>query len=143
MIYYLDTNILIYAFFEKDGRDNLSYEVINILEDYSNLSKTSGACVREMLHLYKFGNIVFKKSNLKNAPGIIAGLKDAGIEIVPFTEKHLSTYAELDIDSTKNKDPNDHIIVSQAISDKIPLISSDQDFKNYTSQGLNFIFNKR
>ena len=93
--------------------------------------------------IYKSGNIVFKKSNLKNAQGIIAGLKDAGIEIVPFTEKHLSTYAGLDIDSTKNKDPNDHIIVAQAISDKIPLISSDQDFKNYTSQGLDFIFNKK
>ncbi len=143
MIYYLDTNILLYTFFEKDGKDNLSSDVANILEDYSNLLKTSGACVREVLHLYKSGNIVFKKTGLKNAQEIIETLKEAGVEIVPFTEKHLSTYAGLDIDPTKNKDPNDHIIVAQAISDKMPIISSDLDFKNYTSQGLEFVFNKR
>jgi len=32
---------------------------------------------------------------------------------------------------------------SQAISDKIPIISSDHKFKEYVSQGLEFIFNKR
>lgn len=143
MIYYLDTNILLYTFSEKDGKDNLSSDVANILEDYSNLLKTSGACVRELLHLYKSSNIVFKKTGLKNAQEIIETLKEAGVEIVPFTEKHLLTYAGLDIDSTKNKDPNDHIIVAQAISDKMPIISSDLDFKNYTSQGLEFVFNKR
>jgi PIN domain nuclease of toxin-antitoxin system len=36
-----------------------------------------------------------------------------------------------------------HVIIAQAISDKIPLISSDQKFKLYTSQGLDFVFNKR
>jgi PIN domain nuclease of toxin-antitoxin system len=38
---------------------------------------------------------------------------------------------------------NDHAIISQAISDKIALISSDGAFENYTAQGLNFVFNKR
>jgi len=33
--------------------------------------------------------------------------------------------------------------LSQAISDKISLISSDKEFYNYQKQGLNFIFNKR
>ncbi|OAV63386.1 hypothetical protein Barb6_03775 [Bacteroidales bacterium Barb6] len=38
---------------------------------------------------------------------------------------------------------NDHAIIAQAISDKIPLISSDTKFQYYTGQGLDFIFNKR
>jgi PIN domain nuclease of toxin-antitoxin system len=95
------------------------------------------------LHLYKSKNIVFKKSNLKRAQEIILGIKEANIKIIPVTEKHLLAYADLDIYLSKNKDPNDHVIVSQAISDKTPLISSDRDFKNYISQGLDFIFNKR
>jgi PIN domain nuclease of toxin-antitoxin system len=36
-----------------------------------------------------------------------------------------------------------HAIIAQAISGKIPLISSDHKFKNYVSQGLNFVYNKR
>lgn len=42
------------------------------------------------------------------------------------------------IDSDK-----DHLIISQAISDRIDLISSDTKFKEYISQGLKFIYNKR
>jgi len=38
---------------------------------------------------------------------------------------------------------NDHLIISQAISDKIPVISSDYKFKEYIEQGLDFVFNKR
>jgi len=143
MIYYLDTNILIYSLFEKDGKDNLSSDVMSILEDYSNLFRISSASVKEILYLYKSGNIVFKKSGLKNALEIIEEIKGVNIEIIPFNEKHLRTYANLDIRLSENKDPNDHIIIAQAISDRMPLISSDRDFKNYTSQGLEFVFNKR
>jgi len=143
MIYYLDTNILIYSLFEKDGKDKISSDVTNILEDYSNLFRTSSACVKEVLYLYKSGNIVFKKSKLKSAQEIVAVIKEVNIEIVPFTEKHLLTYASLDIHLSENKDFNDHIVISQAISDRMPLISSDREFKNYISQGLEFVFNKR
>jgi len=121
MIYYLDTNILVYSLFEKDGKDKISSDVINILEDYSNLFQTSSVCVKEILHLYKSKNIVFKKSDLKSAQEIILGIKEANIKIVPVTEKHLFAYANLDLCASKNNDPNDHVIVSQAISDKIPL----------------------
>lgn len=143
MRYYLDTNILIFYLFSKDEKDNLSRGVLDILTDYNNLFYTSSICVGELLYLYKSGNIVFKKSNLKNAQEIIAGIKEADIEIILSTEKHLLTYANLDIHLSENKDSNDHIIISQAISDKMPLISSDRDFKNYTPQGLEFVFNKR
>jgi PIN domain nuclease of toxin-antitoxin system len=143
MIYYLDTNILVYSLFEKDGNGKITSDVTNILEDYTNLFRTSSICVKEVLHLYKSKNIVFKKSSFKNAQEILFAIKEANIEMVSFNEKHLLTYANLDIYPSNNNDPNDHVIVSQAISDKIPLISSDRDFKNYISQGLDFIFNKR
>jgi PIN domain nuclease of toxin-antitoxin system len=40
----------------------------------------------------------------------------------------------------EHKNTNDHQIISQAITEKIPLISSDEDFVFYENQGLNFIF---
>jgi PIN domain nuclease of toxin-antitoxin system len=39
-------------------------------------------------------------------------------------------------------DPADHIIISQAITNKMPIISSDSQFRHYKKQGLNLVFNK-
>lgn len=41
------------------------------------------------------------------------------------------------------KKNNDRLIIGQAISDKVLLVSSDHKFERYVKYGLNFIFNKR
>jgi PIN domain nuclease of toxin-antitoxin system len=73
---------------------------------------------------------------------VLNTLSLSGIETIFFNKHHLSVYMELCL-SEGHKDMNDHAIIAQAMSDKIALISSDNAFKNYTTQGLNFIFNKR
>ncbi len=35
------------------------------------------------------------------------------------------------------------LIIGQAISDRVLLVSSDHKFEHYVKYGLNFIFNKR
>lgn len=40
-------------------------------------------------------------------------------------------------------DPNDRLIIAQAIVDQAPLISSDYKFKMYERHCLDFVFNKR
>ncbi len=42
-----------------------------------------------------------------------------------------------------HKDPSDHIIIAQALTEKLPLISSDSRFEFYRSQGLDLVFNKK
>jgi PIN domain nuclease of toxin-antitoxin system len=69
-------------------------------------------------------------------------MKLYSIEIVYYNQYHLAKYVALDL-ALDHKDLSDHAIIAQAISDKIPLISSDRKFENYVSQGLNFVFNKR
>jgi PIN domain nuclease of toxin-antitoxin system len=65
-----------------------------------------------------------------------------GIRILPIKKEHLLTYARLEINTAQDhKDPSDHIIISQAITEKMPLISSDQKFQFYTNQKLDFITN--
>lgn len=66
----------------------------------------------------------------------------SGIETVFFNKHHFLQYAGLDI-VEGHKDMNDHAIIAQAISDRITLVSSDRTFRNYVSQGLDFIYNKR
>jgi PIN domain nuclease of toxin-antitoxin system len=114
--------------------------VSSILEDYSNIFYTSAIAVKELIHLHKTGDINYRC--YKTAKDLLTAIKDADIKIKPLEERHLFKYTELET-VAGHKDPNDHIIIAQAISDKIPLISSDHKFNFYVPQGLEFVFNKR
>jgi PIN domain nuclease of toxin-antitoxin system len=120
--------------------DSISRDIENILDDYSNRFYVSSVAVRELIHAYKTQGIEF--SNLKSVQVIFEAMDNLDIEIVPMNKYHLMTYSELET-VAGHKDPNDHIIISQAISDKIPIISSDRKFKEYSKQGLAFVYNRR
>ena len=45
--------------------------------------------------------------------------------------------------STRLKATKDHMIIAHAITNRMPLISSDQKFKFYEKQGLELVFNER
>ncbi|GHT51503.1 hypothetical protein AGMMS49982_09120 [Bacteroidia bacterium] len=138
MRYYLDTNVLIFILLKEN--DNIHRDVQKILHDYGNLFYVSAVAVKELIHLYKTGDI--KGKLYKTAKDLLDAIGKFDIEIKPLNQYHLAKYAEIDI-VKGHKDPNDHIIIAQAISDKIPLISSDHQFPFYAGQGLNCVFNKR
>jgi len=140
MRYYLDTNILIFYLFDRNPDDNLDKSILDIFADYETILYTSSVAVCELFHLYKSGD--FKTSKYKTPTEVFDALNSIGIEIKPITEKHLRCYSELKT-AKGHRDPNDHIIIAQAMSDKIPIISSDNKFKEYVKQGLNFVFNRR
>jgi PIN domain nuclease of toxin-antitoxin system len=94
-----------------------------------------------IIHLHKRG--IIKESRFKTARDVLTAMKNIGIEMKPLNENHLLQYANLEIKMEEHNDPNDHAIIAQAISDKIPLISSDHKFKCYIPQGLELVFNKR
>jgi PIN domain nuclease of toxin-antitoxin system len=139
MRYYLDTNVLIFVLL-KDYNNNIDKNVQYILDDYSNRFYVSSIAVRELIHAYKTGDI--EDNEIKSVKALFKAMEASGIEIVSMNKYHLLQYAELVV-ATGHKDPNDHIIIAQAISDKIPIISSDNKFKEYTEQGLGFVFNRR
>jgi PIN domain nuclease of toxin-antitoxin system len=138
MRYYLDTNILVFVL--GYNRDELSTQTLDILEDYSNRFYLSTVVIREMILLYKEGKLGHLK--YKTYQDLFIVIDELGYEIKPVVKKHLFSYAELS-QAESHKDPNDHMIIAQSVSDKIPLISSDQKFKLYQNQGLQLVFNKR
>lgn len=143
MRYYLDTNILIFIL--ANQFDEIDNDVLVILEDYSSILYTSNLAMHELLFLYRIGKLEYYKYNrrYKSENDIVSALvEDNGVEIIYFNRTHFKAYKSFRI-INNHKDMNDHAIIAQAISDKIPLISSDQEFHSYTNQGLNFIFNKR
>jgi PIN domain nuclease of toxin-antitoxin system len=139
MRYYLDTNLLVFILFRE--QDNIHYDVKTILEDYANTLFVSSVVVQEAVLLFRIGKLHYKNT-YKNEKDLIKNMEGLNIQTVYFTKENNATYLDLQI-AENHKDLNDHLILSQAISDKIPLISSDKAFFNYQKQGLKFIFNKR
>lgn len=45
-------------------------------------------------------------------------------------------------EATGHKDPSEHVIISQAITEHLPLVSSDTRFPFYREQGLDLIENR-
>jgi PIN domain nuclease of toxin-antitoxin system len=121
-------------------QSDISTPISNLLSDYANILYTSSVAVKELILLHRIGKA--KSLPFKSEKDILNEIKKYGIEIVFFNEHHFTKYAKLTI-VEGHKDMNDHAIISQAIADKIALISSDNEFKNYTTQGLEFVFNQR
>lgn len=73
---------------------------------------------------------------------IVPTLDKMSISRVPVSDKHLNTYAALPF-VRDHRDPYDRMIISQAISDKATLVSSDLKFPWYAKFGLDSILNER
>ncbi len=137
--YLLDTNILVFLLLSE--LDNISNDIKQIVDDYNNQLYTSSISVLELLQLYRIKKIHSK--NYKTATDLYTSIeKDFNIKIIPFNKEHSKTLSKLKIASAHN-DPFDHAIISQAITENLILVSSDKKFKEYTSQLLNFVYNKR
>ncbi|MDR0866471.1 MAG: type II toxin-antitoxin system VapC family toxin [Candidatus Symbiothrix sp.] len=134
--YLLDTNIVLFSMHEPEELDR---NVWNRLRDYNNIFYVSTVSIQEIIHLHKRNKI---KTNWKKAEDILSNIEALHFELLPVKREHLVTYARLSTTEAHN-DPYDHIIISQAITEKITLISSDQKFKEYAKQKLEFIFNCR
>ena len=139
--YYLDTNILVFLLEKRS--DEISKEVGELIMDYENLLFTSTVCVHELCHLSQIGKLHIKRKG-KNADisEFSQWLDEMSIKIVPVTVQNLQTYSTLPL-FDEHRDPNDRLIIAQAISDKIALVSSDRKFDMYEKYGLEFVFNRR
>lgn len=134
----LDTCIVLYLIQE---RDRLSRDVSALLSDYDNQLCVSMETVKELIVAYRRKGLGRKL--WKQEEDIITTIKDdLCISILPIREEHIRTYARLRINENQGHfDPSDHIIIAHAITEKMPLVSSDHKFDFYVAQGLNYICN--
>lgn len=140
MRYMIDTNIFVFL---VNDLSQLSKDVESIIQDYSNTLHISAESVKELIVAYNNKRLFTNK--WKSAKEMVAAIEDEYyVKILPLGKEHMNTYSRLSINSIDDhKDPSDHVIISHAITNKMPLISSDQRFPYYTEQGLDLIFNKR
>ena len=140
MRYMIDTNIFVYM---TQDISSLEHDIRELLSDYSNTLHMSAESVKELIVAYNNKGLLTKK--WKSAEEMVAAIEDEYyIKILPVSKEQMKTYSKLSINHIDDhKDPSDHVIISHAITNKLPLISSDQRFPYYTEQGLDLIFNKR
>ena len=136
MRYMIDTNVFANVVVDK----YISNDVRAILDDYENQIYVSSESVKEFIHLVQEKRVVPKK--------YIRGLdifdlieNEFGLNVKFVTREHLRTLSKLETVEGHN-DPNDRLIIAQAITENIPLISSDTKFPKYTKFGLDFIPNR-
>jgi len=140
MRYLIDTNIFLYLTIDVEV---MHKNVSQILDDYYNTFYISTESVKELILFYRKQKN--KTKHWKNETELVLSIEsEYGIKILPVKKEHLLTYARLTINEGQDhRDPSDHIIISQAITEGIPLISSDRKFHFYTEQALDFVYNER
>ncbi|MCD8297478.1 MAG: type II toxin-antitoxin system VapC family toxin [Prevotella sp.] len=138
---YLDTNIVIYLLMEQT--DSIDKDTMEMLFDSSNLVYTSTVCVHELIHLRQIGKVFTRKKRDKSAQiPIVDMLQEYGIEIVPINSLHLNKLDELPMVG-EHRDPNDRLIIAQAIADRATIVSTDLKFPEYIKFGLQLHQNKK
>ena len=134
MRYLIDTNIFIYLAMDNQQINN---DVAAILGDYENLIYISTESLRELIVHYN--NKTLLRKQWKSKSEMLKSIThEYGLQILPLTPDVMYTYGKMNL---YHNDPSDHVIIAQAISMKMPLISDDNRFPEYRNEGLELIEN--
>jgi len=135
--YLIDTNILVQFATEQDFTNDVRYILF-----YSDAQiYVSSECVKEFINLLQCEDIKPQKQSGLNVFNVCEFIEDAlGFTIKYIDKGHLQQLCKMEL--VKNHtDSSDRLIIAQAITEKIPLISSDRKFPKYRKQGLDLIPN--
>jgi PIN domain nuclease of toxin-antitoxin system len=117
----IDTHILIW-FIIDDKR--LPLKTRQIIENIENDCFISIASYWKIAIKHSLGRL-YLNSGLENIFQII---EETGFEILPITVNQILNNARLEF---HHKDPFDRIIIAQAISENLSIITKDEQFKEY------------
>lgn len=122
--------------------DYISPDVQSIIGDYDNTLYLSSESIKECINLVQQGKI----SLMVEGEGDLFDLIEnkLGITVKYVTKEHLKKLMTLP-NVEGHTDPSDRLIISQAISEGLTLMSSDFQFPKYKKLhiGLDLIENKR
>ena len=117
--------------------------VLDILNDWENEIYVSSETLKELVLLWN------KKPNIrrwwKSPLELIRDIEDGyNIQVDYLHKEHYETYSKLKInEAQEHYDPSDHLIISHAITNRMPLISADTRFPWYRNQKLELIYNRK
>ncbi len=122
----LDTAILIYA---VESPERLSKRAISALENKENILELSAVSLLEIAIKTTLGKLRISAALARQA------VADLDVRILPYTAEHAFHLFELPL---PHGDPFDRQIIAQALSENIPIVTSDKKFRLY--KGLKAIW---
>ena len=119
--------------------DNLSKGAQALIEDPDNILFASAESMRELV--VHFNNKRLLNRYFKTSTDVLKAVEtELDIEFRPVRRNVGYQYSRLTINEAEDhRDPSDHIIISHAITERMPLLSSDTRFPFYREQGLDLI----
>ncbi len=121
MRFLIDTHVLIWHI-EDD--EQLTLERSAFIDDPDNEPLVSIASLWEIAIKQSLGKLKLS-SSLNN---IVGAIEESTTSLLPIDSRHLIRIAELQF---HHKDPFDRLIIAQALTEGIPIITSDSDFAAY------------
>ncbi len=122
----LDTAVLIFA---VESPDRLSKRARTVLKNPDNIRELSSISLTEIAIMTTLGKLNISAEIAHQA------LRDMDIRILPFTADHAFRLFEL---PAHHRDPFDRQIIAQALSEDIPVVTSDAEFRAY--EGVEIIW---
>lgn len=122
----LDTAVVIYA---VEFPEKLSKRAATALRNLDNALELSAVSVTEIAIKAAAGKLEFSSATLRKA------IEDLGIRVLPFTVDHAFRMFGL---PRHHNDPFDRQIIAQALSEGIPVVTPDDQFKKY--EGITVIW---
>lgn len=132
MEYLIDTQILIW--FQLADK-KLPNNILEILVDSDNTIFVSDLSLFEISIKKKIGKLPELGISIST---IIDLLKNDDFQILPISSNHISFYEKIPL-IQEHRDPFDRLLLATSLFEDIPIISSDEKFKNYINQ-VNIIF---
>ena len=117
----LDTHILLWA-----AADRLPMAAAKYIEDDTNILVFSSASIWEVVIKRGLGRDDF----LVDPASLLSGLLSAGYRELAVTGRHALLVSTL---PPLHKDPFDRLLLAQAVSEGIPLLTTDRQISQYPS----------
>ena len=122
MQFLIDTHILIWYL---DGSNKLPEKIKNIINDENNIIVVSIASIWELAI-----KISLKKIDTKlDLPDVETHITERQFKLLNISFKHLNALTAL---LTHHGDPFDRLLIAQAITEDLTILSADKQFKAYS-----------
>ncbi|MBT4287573.1 MAG: type II toxin-antitoxin system VapC family toxin [Deltaproteobacteria bacterium] len=129
MSYLLDTHYILWSLFEPD---RIGKKVKRILVDEEQTKYVSGISIWEISLKYSIGKLELIDTNPDE---IIEKVKESGFELLNVENLVLASYYQLP-KKEHHKDPFDRMLIWQAITNNLTLLSKDTGISQYVDNGL-------
>jgi len=133
MIYLLDTHAFIWAVLETN---KLSKNIHSLISNTNNEIYVSTISFWEISLKTSINKFSFDDIDIKNFPKYA---RNMDFNILDIQENETITFHELPL-KEKHKDPFDRMLIWQAITKNMVMISKDELFKQYEKDGLKLVW---